>query len=67
MQPYPNTESFARDRIQSQGYQVQRIERQVDGTWKADAKRVPALPPPQQQRVPSKVTIFPDGRMLEEW
>ncbi len=67
VQPYPNTESFARDRIQSQGYQVQRIERQVDGTWKADAKRVPALPPPQQQRVPSKVTIFPDGRMLEEW
>ena len=67
VQPYPNTESFARDRIQSQGYQVQRIERQVDGTWKADAKRVPTLPPPQQQRVPSKVTIFPDGRMLEEW
>lgn len=68
VQPYPNTESFARDRIQSQGYQVQRIERQVDGTWKADAKRGPALPPPQQQqRVPSKVTIFPDGRMLEEW
>lgn len=68
--PYPNTESVARDRIQSQGYKVQRIERQVDGSWKADANRVPSVVPPsqqqQQKRVPSKVTIFPDGRMLEE-
>lgn len=66
IQAYPNTESFARDRIQSQGYKVQRIERQVDGAWKADATRIPPLSPPQQQRVPTKVTIFPDGRMLEE-
>ena len=66
VQPYPNTESFARDRIQSQGYKVQRIERQVDGAWKAEGSRVPPLTPPLQQRVPSKVTIFPDGRMLEE-
>lgn len=67
--PYPNTESVARDRIQSQGYKVQRIERQVDGSWKADANRVPSFVPPsqqQQKRVPSKVTIFPDGRMVEE-
>ena len=66
--PYPNTESVARDRIQSQGFKVQRIERQVDGSWKADANRVPSFVPPaqQQQRVPSKVTIFPDGRMVEE-
>ena len=66
VQAYPNTESFARDRVQSQGYKVQRVERQVDGAWKADATRVPALAPPLQQRVPRKVTIFPDGRMLEE-
>lgn len=66
IQAYPNTESFARDRIQSEGYNVQRIERQVDGAWKADTTRVPALSPPQQQRVPTKVTIFPDGRMIQE-
>ncbi len=66
VQPYPNTESFARDRIQSQGYKVQRMERQVDGAWKADAVRVPRLAPPQQQRVPNKITIFPDGTMVEE-
>ena len=65
--PYPNTESVSRDRIQSQGFKVQRIERQVDGSWKADASRVPSfVPPAQQQRVPSKVTIFPDGRIVEE-
>lgn len=66
IQPYPNTESFARDRIQSQGYKVQRMDRQVDGAWKAEGSRVPPLTPPLQQRVPSKVTIFPDGRILEE-
>lgn len=66
IQAYPNTESFARDRIQSEGYKVQRIERQVDGTWKADTTRDPPLSPPQRQRVPTKVTIFPDGRMLQE-
>ena len=67
IQPYPNTESFARDRVQSQGYKVQRIERQVDGAWKAEGSRVPPLTPPLRQSVPSKVTIFPDGRMLEEY
>jgi len=65
IQAYPNTESFARDRIRSEGYKVQRIERQVDGTWKADTTRAPPLSTPQQ-RVPGKVTIFPDGRILEE-
>ena len=68
VQPYPNTESFARDRIQSQGYKVQRIERQVDGSWKADANRATPLgSPPPQRRVPTKITIFPDGRMVEEY
>ncbi|MDI1287663.1 MAG: hypothetical protein PSV46_24985 [Reyranella sp.] len=67
IQAYPNTESFARDRIQSEGYKVQRIERQVDGNWKADATRIRPLSPPQEQRVPSKITILPDGRMLQEY
>ena len=67
IQPYPNTESFARDRIQSQGYKVQRIERQVDGAWKAEGTRVPPLTPPLRQSVPSKVTILPDGQMIEEY
>lgn len=67
IQTYPNTESFARDRIQSEGYQVQRIERQVDGNWKAEATRVRPLSSPQEQRVPSKITILPDGRMLQEY
>jgi hypothetical protein len=62
---YPNTESLSRDRIQSQGYRVQRIEPRVDGSWKADATRNPV--PTRPKGVPTKVTILPDGRMLEEW
>ncbi len=62
---YPNTESLTRDRIQSQGYKVQRLEQRNDGSWKADTRRdaVPTRP----QGTPSKITILPDGRMLEEW
>ena len=62
---YPNTESLARDRVQSQGYKVQRMEQRNDGSWKADATRdaVPTRP----KGVPTKVTILPDGRMLEEY
>lgn len=62
---YPNTESAARDRIQSQGYRVQRLEQRNDGSWKAETTRdaVPTRP----RGVPTKVTILPDGRMLEEW
>ena len=62
---YPNTESVARDRIQSQGYKVQRLEPRNDGSWKAETRRdaVPTRP----KGVPTKVTILPDGRMLEEW
>ena len=61
---YPNTESLTRDRIESQGYNVEKLDRRNNGSWKADVSRdaVPTRP----QGVPSKVTIFPDGRMLEE-
>ncbi len=62
---YPNTESVARDRIQSQGYKVQRLEQRNDGSWKAETRRdaVPTRP----RGVPTKVTILPDGRMFEEY
>lgn len=62
---YPNTESLARDRVQSQGYKVQRLEQKNDGSWKADTTRnaVPTRP----RGVPTKVTILPDGRMLQEY
>ena len=61
---YPNTETLSRDRIQSQGYRVQRITPQNNGSWKAETTRdaVPTRP----QGVPTKVTIFPDGRIVEE-
>ena len=62
---YPNTELLARDRVQSQGYKVQRMEQRNDGSWKAETTRdaVPTRP----RGVPTKVTILPDGRMLEEY
>lgn len=63
--PYPNTQSMARDRIQSQDYRVQRLQQRPDGSWKADVTRdaVPTRP----QGVPKKVTILPNGQMIEEW
>ena len=44
--PYPNTPSVARDRVQSQGYTVQRVQPRNDGSWKVDATRdaVPTRP-----------------------
>lgn len=62
---YPDTQSLARDRVQSQGYKVQRLEQRNDGSWKAETTRdsVPTRP----GGVPTKVTILPDGRILEEW
>lgn len=54
---YPNTESLSRDRVQSQGYRVQRMTPQTNGSWKADTRR---------DGVPSRVIIYPDGRMVEE-
>ena len=61
---YPDTESFARDRVQSRGYQVDTITRQNNGSWKAEATRdaVPTRP----QGVPSRIIIYPDGRVVEE-
>lgn len=62
---YPNTETLSRDRIQSQGNRVQRITPQNNGSWKAETTRdaVPTRP----QGVPSKITIFPDGREVREY
>jgi hypothetical protein len=51
--------------VQSQGYKVQRMEQRNDGSWKADATRDPV--PTRPKGVPTKVTILPDGRMLEEY
>lgn len=61
---YPNTESLSRDRIQSEGYRVRSIDRQNDGSWKADVTRDPV--PTRPKGVPSKVTVYPDGRIVEE-
>jgi hypothetical protein len=61
---YPSTESMARDRVQSRGYQVDSVTRQNNGSWKADASRdaVPTRP----LGVPSRIIIYPDGRVVEE-
>lgn len=61
---YPNTESLSRDRLQSDGYRVRSINRQNDGSWKADVTRDPV--PTRPKGVPSKVTVYPDGRIVEE-
>lgn len=63
--PYPNTQSMTRDRIQSQDYRVQRLQQRPDGSWKADVTR--DATPTRPQGVPKKVTILPNGQMLEEW
>ena len=61
---YPNTETLSRERVESRGYQVDRMTRQNNGSWKADATRdaVPTRP----LGVPSRVIIYPDGRVVEE-
>src|SRR4029077_13951737 len=43
---YPNTESYARDRIESRGYRVKQITRQNNGSWRAEPSRnaVPTRP-----------------------
>src|SRR5262249_49251583 len=45
---YPNTESMARDRVESRGYQVDRMTRQPHGSWTAHPPpdALPTLPPP---------------------
>jgi len=61
---YPDTQTLSRDRVESQGYKVQGMTRQLDGSWKADVTRdaVPTRP----KGVPGTVTIYPDGRIVEE-
>ena len=61
---YPNTESLSRDRVQSQGYKVQRMEQRNDGSWKAKTSRdaVPTRP----QGTPGKVIVRPDGGIVEK-
>ena len=61
---YPNTQSLSRERIQADGYRVRSMTRQNDGSWKADVTRDPV--PTRPKGVPSKVTIYPDGRIVEE-
>ncbi len=61
---YPMTQSLSRERVQSEGYRVRNMTRQNDGSWKADVSRdaVPTRP----KGVPSRVIIYPDGRIVEE-
>ncbi|MDB5489863.1 MAG: hypothetical protein JWQ58_3578 [Reyranella sp.] len=63
--PQPNTYSLQRDRLENQGYKVQRLEQENDGSWRAKVSRdaVPTRP----QGVPKKVTIHPNGQMIEEY
>jgi hypothetical protein len=61
---YPNTESMARDRVQSRGYQVDTVTRQNNGSWKAEATR--DATPTRPLGVPSRVIVYPDGRVVEE-
>jgi hypothetical protein len=62
---YPNTQSLGTDRIQSQGYKVERMTPEVDRSWKADTTRDPV--PTRPRGTPSKVTILPNGRIIEEY
>ena len=54
----------ARERVEYRGYQVDGITRQNNGSWKAEASR-DALPT-RPLGVPSRVIIYPDGRVVEE-
>jgi hypothetical protein len=64
LERYPNTETLSRDRIESEGYHVDGMTQQNDGSWQADGYRdaVPTRP----QGVPTKITIYPDGSRVEE-
>ena len=61
---YPNTQTLSRDRVENRGYRVQGMSPQLDGSWKADVTRDPV--PTRPKGVPSTVTIYPDGRIVEE-
>ena len=61
----PNTYSVTRDRLESQGYRVQRLEEKNDGSWRANVTRDPV--PTRPQGVPKRVTIHPNGQVVEEY
>ena len=63
--PQPNTYSLNRDRLENQGYKVQRLEQDNDGSWRARVTRDPV--PTRPQGVPKKVTIHPSGQIIEEY
>lgn len=63
--PYPNTQSMARDRVQSQGYTVRKVEPRPDGSWRVDATR--GAVPTRPQGYPRSITIHPDGRETVEY
>jgi hypothetical protein len=63
--PYPNTQSMARDRVQSQGYAVRKVEPRPDGSWRVDATR--GAVPTRPQGYPRSITIHPDGRETVEY
>ena len=63
--PQPNTYSLQRDRLENQGYRVQRLEERNDGSWRARVTRDPV--PTRPQGVPKKVTIHPNGQVIEEY
>jgi hypothetical protein len=63
--PQPNTYSLNRDRLENQGYRVQRLDQQNDGSWRAKVTRDPA--PTRPRGVPKRVTIHPNGQIIEEY
>ena len=63
--PQPNTYSLNRDRLENQGYKVQRLEQENDGSWRARVTRDPV--PTRPQGVPKRVTIHPNGPVIEEY
>jgi hypothetical protein len=63
--PQPNTYSLNRDRLENQGYRVQRLEQRNDGSWRANVTRDPV--PSRPQGVPKRVTIHPNGQIVEEY
>ena len=60
--PQPNTYSLNRDRLENQGYRVQRLEQENDGSWRARVTRDPV--PTRPQGVPKRVTIHPNGQIV---
>ncbi len=63
--PQPNTYSLNRDRLENQGYRVQRLQQENDGSWRARVTRDPV--PTRPQGVPKRVTIHPNGQIIEEY